>query len=689
MNPNERKNINQIAQAQAEIDRLMKINANTIASKISILQSKRLLQPSKYGSQLVRNSQLLKAISQQFYSFEGNVNKLLNGQTREAWDRANKINDSMIAGMMGKGAVIPIEWTLPNYKALGEFQSRIFNKQNLSERIHNITEQNKQIYRDYIGTGTTQGKSASEIAKDLLQINNDPVNVKVFDKLGEVTKLGLESPLLIPGAVGPGIYKSAYKNLLRVTRNEINAAYRTSDQTRWKQLDFVKGYEVHLSDQHSVRVPKGDECDSLAGIYPKEFKFVNWHVNCYSDDTEIMTHEGWKLFRYLKDTDKVFSLNPVTRVPEYTEIIRQYKRLYQDDMVHFNNAFLSILVTKDHDVSYLNKSNIGQFCKKKAIDFGMGNGSIYRTSEYAGQIIESIQIGVHPVDFNTYSEFMGYYLSDGCITLSRPYHCTISQQINHDLETHAKIKTCLDKMPLKYTIDKMGFHFHDQSFYEYLGQFGKSFNKHIPNDILNSSKEQIRIFLDAFVCCDGIVSKPHAFTGSRGATCLSKEGQKIYFTSSPQMMSDLGECIVKVGHRPGFKNLGGKGKANVFRNGTYIQNHDGWRISECVSKSATVFKKDLVHYDGYVYDIEIEKNHIMYLRRNGFAYWGHNCLCFTTSILATREEMTQYFKTGKFNMNNQVKTLPIGMTDYIRDNEDKAGKANWFTDNLKLIEKKK
>lgn len=43
---------------------------------------------------------------------------------------------------------------------------------------------------------------------------------------------------------GPGVYKSAYKNALRVAVTETNMAYRKADSDRWQKLDFVLGFEV-------------------------------------------------------------------------------------------------------------------------------------------------------------------------------------------------------------------------------------------------------------------------------------------------------------------------------------------------------------------------------------------------------------------------------------------------------------
>lgn len=75
-----------------------------------------------------------------------------------------------------------------------------------------------------------------------------------------------------------------YSNAMRLARTETNMAYRTSDHTRWQQLDFVVGIEIRTSNNH----PIADICDELAGRYPKDFKFTGWHPQCRCHAVSIL-----------------------------------------------------------------------------------------------------------------------------------------------------------------------------------------------------------------------------------------------------------------------------------------------------------------------------------------------------------------------------------------------------------------
>lgn len=318
-------NRNNIARGISQVDRLFNITANSVANKVKTLQSRQLLSPSKYGTQILRNQQLLKNISQEFYALEQNLNRSLAGLTFEAWSIANAKNDADLLKFAIPTNKIPPKWTNLNLSAYKEFQNRNIGGMNLSERIHDITEQNKQLYLDYIGTGITQGKGAAEIAREMIKINNDPDNVTVFDKAGLPSKLALQSKLLVEGARGRGIYKSPLKNMIRVTRHETNVAYRTSDYERYGQLDFVVGIRINLSASHSVRMPAGDICDVIAGDYPKEYKFLGNHILCLCFATSILCTKD-EMREYLT-TGIMNSENTVTKIkPEVKEWLLDTKQ---------------------------------------------------------------------------------------------------------------------------------------------------------------------------------------------------------------------------------------------------------------------------------------------------------------------------------------------------------------------------
>lgn len=88
-------------------------------------------------------------------------------------------------------------------------------------------------------------------------------------------------------------------------------AYRTAEQTRWKQFDFVVGYEVKTT-QNGRHVE--DICDELAGKYPKDFVFTGWHPQCMCYTIPILKTE--EEFWADDSEDSTASVNEVTDVPQ-------------------------------------------------------------------------------------------------------------------------------------------------------------------------------------------------------------------------------------------------------------------------------------------------------------------------------------------------------------------------------------
>ena len=57
---------------------------------------------------------------------------------------------------------------------------------------------------------------------------------------------------------GQGVYRSSYKNALRLAATETNKAFRTADYERWQNMDFVTGIEVERSPTNHGPCPVCD-----------------------------------------------------------------------------------------------------------------------------------------------------------------------------------------------------------------------------------------------------------------------------------------------------------------------------------------------------------------------------------------------------------------------------------------------
>lgn len=195
----------------------------------------------------------------------------------ESWTLANTKNDAMVESVIGK-AKLPKQtvqaWKHPHMEALNAFIDRKEAGMVLSKRVWNLTQQFKDEMELALELGMGEGKSAAELSRDIRKYLKEPNKLfrRVRDKSGAL-RLSKAAAAYHPGR---GVYRSSYKNALRMTATENNMAYRTADHTRWQALPFVLGIEVRISNNH----PIPDICDELAGRYPVEFKFTGWHPWC-------------------------------------------------------------------------------------------------------------------------------------------------------------------------------------------------------------------------------------------------------------------------------------------------------------------------------------------------------------------------------------------------------------------------
>lgn len=218
-----------------------------------------------------------KRLTNLLNEYAGSVINHITRSTTAEWYAAMKKQDT-------KQPIKDI-YNARNREGLKAFQSRAENGLNLSERVWKYTEQFQQEIELALSGGILTGKSAAEIARSVKSQLKEPDKLfrRVRDEFG-VLHLSKNAKAYNPGQ---GVYRSSFKNALRLTRNETNDAYRSADHYRWQNDASVIGFEVKLSNRHLVK----DMCDDLKGKYPKSFKFRMWHTNCLCFVVPILVND--------------------------------------------------------------------------------------------------------------------------------------------------------------------------------------------------------------------------------------------------------------------------------------------------------------------------------------------------------------------------------------------------------------
>jgi hypothetical protein len=210
--------------------------------------------------------------------------------SKKQWLFACEKNDGFIASIMDTSKLSKARLKKMqdrNLEALQTFQGRKVEGMNLSQRVWKYVGQYKAQLESALDVGLGEGRSAAQLSRDVRENLKEPNRLfrRVRDKRGNLV-LSKAAKAFHPGQ---GVYRSSYKNAMRLTRSEINMAYRESDFLRWQSLDFVVGYEIRRSNHEPLF--KCDICEKLVGRYPKTFKFKGWHPQCMCYAVPILMDE--------------------------------------------------------------------------------------------------------------------------------------------------------------------------------------------------------------------------------------------------------------------------------------------------------------------------------------------------------------------------------------------------------------
>lgn len=208
---------------------------------------------------------------------------LING-AKGQWNLAVNKNAAVIHKNYGSGKISRAVNRMiydPQEKAMEEFIHRKINGLGLSDRVWKYTNQFRTEIEQNLFAGLSEGRSAAAMARDQAKYLEMPDMLyrRVRDASVK-TSLQKRELVLSPDAKrykpGKGIYRSSYKNAMRLTRDTNNDSYRQSDMVRYKTLPFILGYNVNLSNRHPIT----DICDDLQGTYPVTFVWLKWHNQC-------------------------------------------------------------------------------------------------------------------------------------------------------------------------------------------------------------------------------------------------------------------------------------------------------------------------------------------------------------------------------------------------------------------------
>lgn len=228
----------------------------------------------------------------------------INTQISSVWSLSNSKNDSLVDSLFARIKKEPkISFKSHNEKDLDVFLNRKVKDLTISDRVWNLNGSFKSEIESAVSAAIEKGQSAKQLARDIKKYLNNPDARfrRIRDKYGNLKP----SKNALSYNPGQGIYRSAHANALRLARNEINQAYREADYLRWRKMPFVIAYRIQTSNRVATVCPI---CLELAGIYPKSFKFLSWHVSCMCTCIPIMCSD--EEFERIANGEKIYPKQP-------------------------------------------------------------------------------------------------------------------------------------------------------------------------------------------------------------------------------------------------------------------------------------------------------------------------------------------------------------------------------------------
>lgn len=396
--------------------------------------------------------------------------------------------------------------------------------------------------------------------------------------------------------------------------------------------------------------------------------------SCYDDTTEVLTENGFKLFKDLDKNEKVATLNPKTNQIEYNQPKNYIAEPFNGELNCAKTKLVEYAVTPNHKM-YVSKTK--RLRDKNPLSYDLIpseniQNEYFRVKRNANWIGKEEEYFVLPkLEFVSHNEeelvletinnedflipvrtpikakqhkylnekygedknilmddwlkFFGFWMAEGWTSKSGNLkQVGVAQSKDNGLlEEMFNLLVKMGYNPT-YTKDKKQVRVFDKQLWEYLVEFGNSYEKFVPKNILELSPRQLNIFLDYFIMGDGHIEK-NQYTRRR------------VWTSSKQLADNLQEIALKTGIAATVTNRGKK--TTQIKGRDIINQHDSYQIGFSKENSGydnyliTPEKQFTKKYNGFVYCVEV-KNHILYIRKNGKSFWCGNSHLHDLQILS-------------------------------------------------------
>ncbi len=415
-------------------------------------------------------------------------------------------------------------------------------------------------------------------------------------------------------------------------------------QWRWADNSVDEIYNSHFIEhlQPAERIHFVNECYRILKPGAKMTMIApHWASNrsygdlthCFSEDTEILTEDGWKLITNVKVGEKVPVLNLETEETILSPVLKVINEPYVGKMIHFKTKCLDLLTTPNHDMVWRSKGN-GKKYKRPILNksqaetfLTMGGHHPRRgvaTMNWIGDNPETIKIAedeivngkLIPGTFNA-SDFMkliGWFISGGNIDLNNDghYRIIIAQSRMANKEKVEQICSLIKRLGFTPQVKEKqnAIIFNSKAIAKYLKPYDTgSFNKSIPPELKKLSSNLLRDLLETANLGDG--------TPKGSGWC--------YATTSESLSNDIHEIALKAGYRCTVSLDKRKDAKRTINGHEFITATDIYLIYITKAKDFWYPVPETITYSGKQVCVFTQDHHNIMVRRNGKPIWSGNC----------------------------------------------------------------
>jgi len=336
------------------------------------------------------------------------------------------------------------------------------------------------------------------------------------------------------------------------------------------------------------------------------------HRGCFDKKTEILTENGWRNCKTINKEDKIYSLNLKTNNIELANIINFYN-FKEKGYWQVKNRKKYFIFNKNHKILYqtlhknkkiLKSLNNIKFPKQFGIPISHNANLGEKISKYKNWKIKP------------FLRFLGLWFADGCIVKSRKLTA-----FGFNKEQSKKyLEKQLKEIDIKYSKSKNKnrptshtYQICDKELYNELKNLGNVYTKKIPNWIFNLSPNLIQEFVDGFIEGDGCRRK-------RGG----REQETLLIGVNYILLSQFQHLLFLCGigsnlHKRSSKERKIEGRI-LKQSICYILTIKKLKYLFVKSNKDIQWKSQLKNFWG----ITINKNHTIFIRRNGLCMWTGN-----------------------------------------------------------------